>query len=248
MIRNETKANGERLRIAVLEAGRNRPALEDRFGTFADSFDRYLDPEGNTFSFHDYAAYDCVLPDAPDAYDGFIVTGSAANAFDDDAWITELGKFVRQAAEARPVVGICFGHQLIARAFGGTVERATEGWGIGVHTYDVVETREWMDPSLSRLRLVVSHQDQVVEAPEEATVLASSAFCPIAAMQIGENVMTMQAHPEAPPDYASAVYELRRDIIGHDHVNAANASLNGEIDAEAVERWISRFLSGQRHN
>ena len=248
MTGNNENMNGERLRIAVLEAGRNRPALEDRFGTFGDSFDRYLDPEGNTFSFHDYAAYDHVLPDAPNAYDGFIVTGSAANAFDDDAWITNLGKFVRRAAERRPVVGICFGHQLIARAFGGTVERAKAGWGIGVHTYDVVEAREWMDPSLSQFRLVVSHQDQVVEAPDGATVLASSAFCPIAAMQIGETVMTMQAHPEAPPDYASAVYELRRDVIGDDQVDAANASLHGAIDAEAVERWISRFLSSRRHN
>lgn len=242
MTLNEVIANDRRLRIAVLEAGRNRPALEERFGTFGDSFNRYLDPEGTTFSFHDYAAYDCRLPESPDAYDGFIVTGSAANAFDDDEWITNLGSFVRRAAESSPVVGICFGHQLIARAFGGSVERAKDGWGIGVHTYDVVETREWMDPSLRQFRLVVSHQDQVVALPEGATILASSEFCPIAAMQIGENVMTMQAHPEAPPDYASAVYEFRRDVIGDDHVDAANESLNGEVDAKTVERWISRFL------
>ena len=243
MAMNGQNPGNDRLRIGILEAGRNRPALEARFGTFANSFHAYLDPAGDRFHFSDYRAYENHLPENIDECDGYIVTGSASNAFDDDMWIVELGKFARLAAEARPVVGICFGHQLLARAFGGKVARADQGWGIGVHSYDVIETPDWMDPALSQFNLVVSHQDQVVEAPEQASIIASSPFCPVAAMQIGENVLTLQAHPEAPPDYAGALYQFRREIIGSDHVDNAIRSLSGEIHDDAVEHWITRFLS-----
>ncbi len=231
-----------RTKIGVLETGRNRPELEQRFGTFTDSFRVFLDPHEEQVEFQAFMACDGELPDTAASCDSYIITGSAASVYEDLPWIAPLERFVRDAAQTVPVVGICFGHQLIAQAYGGKVQKAEAGWGVGAHYYDVTDQPGWMSPAADRFGLIVSHQDQVVVPPTDAKILASSTFCPFAMMQIGPNVMSMQPHPEAPRNYAEAIYRRREDILGSDTVADAVESMKQETHEPEARAWIMRFL------
>ena len=106
------------------------------------------------------------------------MTGSPSSANDGFDWIERLSDLIVDAdSKNKRIVASCFGHQLIADALGGRVEKSDKGWGIGRHTYAVHARREWMDPPLPELSLLACHQDQIVEPPPGAEVLASSPFC-----------------------------------------------------------------------
>ena len=116
-------------------------------------------------------------------------------------------------AQGQKLVGVCFGHQLIAHCLGARVERAAQGWGLGRTVYD------WHGPDgianpLGKLALLASHQDQVLELPEGATLLASNAHCPIAAYSISEQVLFVQPHPEFDARYAAFLLGKRRAMFG----------------------------------
>jgi GMP synthase-like glutamine amidotransferase len=183
------------------------------------------------------------LPTDVDECDGWIGGGSRHSAFEDEAWIADLNDFVRRlhAAERR-FVGVCFGHQVIAEALGGKVERAAGGWGVGVRSYEVVAERPWMQPAVGELRLVASHQDQVTALPDGAEVLAVADYCPVAAMAVGDHMLGIQGHPEFSPELSRALLESRRQRLGDDVVDAALATLNTSTNRRAVGRWIVEFL------
>lgn len=183
------------------------------------------------------------LPD-PTAYDAFLVTGSRHSAYDDLPWIAPLGRFIADAGDADVrLAGICFGHQLIAQQFGGTVESAAVGWGVGVHRADVVTRRPWMDPSSDTFDLIVSHQDQVVALPREAELIARSEHAPVAAFQVG-SALGLQGHPEFSPAYSAALMAHRRDRIPEPVISAGEASLTTATDHATVTTWLGRFLAG----
>jgi len=188
-----------------------------------------------------YLCYDGEFPGQADECDGWLITGAAASVYDGDAWIALLEAFVRTAAETRPVVGICFGHQLIAQAFGGRVEKAS-GWGVGVHRHEVRVQVDWMLPAMQSLSLLASHQDQVVTPPPGAEVLGGSDFCPIGVMTIGRNVLSIQNHPELTRDFASELLRVRRGIVGPATADTALASMATPTDETAAAAWILNFL------
>jgi GMP synthase-like glutamine amidotransferase len=180
------------------------------------------------------------------SHDGIIISGSRQSVTDDLPWIDALTDLVHEAAARQePLVGICFGHQLIAQAFGGRVERAPVGWGIGIHEATVTSPRPWMDPPADRFRLLVSHQDQVTELPTDAEVLAVSDHAPIAAFQLG-SLVGFQGHPEFVPAYAEALMDLRLELIGAAVVEPARATLATPTDHGLVARWIAGFFASAR--
>lgn len=190
-----------------------------------------------------------VLPSGPDACDAWLVTGSRNSVNDDAPWIRQLEAFVRALhAARRPLVGVCFGHQLVARALGGAVERAAAGWGVGTHRYEVVARAPWMVPARDTLALRASHQDQVVRVPEAARPYLRSDFCPLAGFTIGVHVLTMQPHPEFAAPYTRALLDRRRLLLGERCWTRAVASLEEGVDGPAVGRWILRFLGAAREN
>jgi len=230
------------LKVGILEAGPVRPALRQRHGTHGDFFRAWLAPRAPDWAFPVWPAYEGALPERADDCDAYIVTGSRYSTYDPLPWIAALKDFVRAAAQSRPLVGICFGHQLIADAFGGRVERSMRGWGIGVHRYEVFQRRPWMEPQLPSLALIVSHQDQVVEPPPGARILAGSAFCPIGMFELGDTILALQAHPEATADYSRDLYTMRRQSHGDAATAAAVATLSMATDEAAVAGWVLRFL------
>ena len=224
------------MKLAVLETGRPPEALVGRFGTYPEMYRRMLGLEA--LPSYDVAAGH--LPERPEDHDGYIVSGSPAGVYDPLPWIGSLFGFLREARGRAKLVGICFGHQVMAQAFGGHVEKSQRGWGVGLHTYPIVQRLPWMDAA-SCVAVPASHQDQVVQQPRGADVIASSLFTPYAGLAWRDQpAISFQFHPEFDPAYAKALIAERYDRTPDPE--GAIASLDAPNDNVRVGEWIRRFL------
>jgi GMP synthase-like glutamine amidotransferase len=176
--------------------------------------------------------------------DAWITTGSRASVYDDAPWIRAAEAFVRDVAESdRPFVGICFGHQLLARALGAEVKRAAGGWGVGVIPMRILHTESWMTPARSVVHLQYMHADQVTAPPDGATLLGDAPHCPVAMFQLGAGLLGIEAHPEFPAAYARALIDDRRERIGERAADDALSRVDERTDSDVVGAWIARFFS-----
>lgn len=232
----------QRVKIGILETGVSDPKFESH-GSYASWFERMLSKTTGDFSYQAYQAYNGEIPPAQNACDAYIISGSSSSVLDPDPWIETLSGFLTNVDTKQPIVGVCFGHQLLHQTFGGKVEQSAKGWGIGVHDYDVAMPMDWMKPCIDSIGLLVSHMDQVVETAPDTTVIASSDFCPNAITTIGTNILTLQPHPEHTKEFAQELYGSRRERIGNDHVEAALGSMRQPTHEGAVAEWIARFIS-----
>jgi len=227
-------------RIAILETGHPPEHLKDDFDDYPARFRALLGEGVPTTRFDVQSGH---LPEDPSVFQGAIVTGSAAGVYDDLPWIPQLIDWLRAARGRTRLVGICFGHQALAHAFGGVVEKSHKGWGVGLHRYDVCEDAPWMHPRARTIAIPVSHQDQVVSVSDDARVIASSGFTPYAGLAWGDDAISFQCHPEFQPDYAAALIEGRRGArIPHDVADQAIASLKRPNDRAVLTAWIRAFL------
>jgi GMP synthase-like glutamine amidotransferase len=230
-------------KVGILETGAPPCELKSRFGSYVDMLQRLLGP---SFYYVSFDARQEQLPSAPAEFDALVLTGSAAGVYDGDRWIEALKTFISEASEQVPLVGICFGHQVMAEAFGGRVNQATQGWGIGCHQYEIHHRTVWMDSAQS-ITVPVSHRDQVVALPTGAVVLAGSAFTPFGVLLYPERrALSFQCHPEFSVEYAQALIELRRGRVYSDaQVQESIASLLRPNDGARVAEWIRHFIAGQ---
>ena len=225
--------------IAILETGKPPEALKDAFDDYPARFRALLGEIVKTVRFDVQAGH---LPDDPEAFQGAIVTGSAAGVYDDLPWIAPLIDWLRGARGKTRLVGICFGHQVMAQAFGGQVAKSDKGWGVGLHRYDVLAQEPWMFPRAASIAIPVSHQDQVLVPPEDARVIAASAFTPYAGLA-WDDAVSFQCHPEFQPEYAAALVETRRGTrIPEALAEEALASLARANDRAVLTAWIRAFL------
>ena len=230
------------MKIGVLEAGAPPSGLRDRFGRYGAMFEQLLGAEA-----YEWAAFDVragQLPPRPDACDAYLITGSSAGVYDPEPWIAKTEAFLRAARGKAVLVGICFGHQLMAQAFGGRVIKSPKGWGIGLHRYEVRRRLAWMDDAAT-IASPASHQDQVVEPPPGAIVLAASDFTPFGMLAYDGTAISLQLHPEFDPAYARALIEARRGSrYAEADADDAIASLTTGADERArLGRWIGGFLN-----
>jgi GMP synthase-like glutamine amidotransferase len=233
-------------RVGLLQVGHIDPKSRHIAGDYPQLFQALLaehDIEVVPYNVIDDGRW----PTSLDECGGWIMSPSRNSVYDDVEWIKDAEEVVRElVATERPFVGVCFGHQLLAQALGGKVERHDDGWAVGVQTYDVIEQYSWMRPPVDHLRLIASHEDQVVDVPAGTSVWATSAFCPVAGLAAGERALTIQAHPEFVPEMADHLLAGRVALIGAERVGAARASLATPDDRTAVAGWIARFLSSAR--
>jgi GMP synthase-like glutamine amidotransferase len=168
-----------------------------------------------------------------------VITGSSAGVYDDLPWIKDLMAFLQSARGGAKLIGICFGHQVMAQAFGGSVIKSPNGWGLGLHRYELPVRPHWMDDA-PVVAAPASHQDQVVTLPPDAQVIASSAFTPHAGLDYGDAI-SFQFHPEFSRAFAAALIEAKRERYP-DLAASAIQSHSQPDDCARVGRWIGCFL------
>ncbi len=211
------------------------------YTSYGAMFERLLRGAGAEGTFE---MFNTTLGHYPASFDGFdavLLTGSQADAFSQEPWVLALRDRVEKLLQARKkLIGICFGHQLIALCLGARVGRAPQGWGVGRLTY------QWHAPELAagrtELSLLASHQDQVFDLPPGATLLASSEFCPVAAFSVGQHVFCVQPHPEFVEDYNAYLLGKRREVLGETVYNTGISSLALDHDGLVVARVMRTFM------
>jgi GMP synthase-like glutamine amidotransferase len=198
---------------------------------------------GGAYHYRDFDVVAGNLPE-PEASDAFIITGSSAGVYDKLEWIARLLGWLRDLNAKTPVVGICFGHQVMAQAYGGSVEKTARGWTAGIHEYEVKDRESWMDGP-QRFSLPFAHQDQVTLLPAAVRVIAGSEFCPYGALSYRErNAISFQGHPEFTPAFIEMLVDRREQSgrLSADEAARAKASLVKPHDCARIATWIRRFI------
>lgn len=236
------------MRIAIIETGAPPEAIAGKHPTYPAMMERMLAPLAPHFSFVAVETFRTGDLPEPSSFDGLLITGSPAGVYEDHGWIKPLEKLVQDAAAAgKPQVGICFGHQLMAQAFGGEVKKSEKGWGVGVHQYDVMGEAPWMTPSQGKIACAVSHQDQVITPPPGARLLAGSDFCQFGALAYAQGpAISFQMHPEFEHSFAADLIGIRRNRFGEALSDSGLTSLKGRSDRGVIARWIVNFFNQRR--
>ena len=221
------------MKIGILLVGRASEDLVDEYGTYAEMLIALINTEEQVFEFKTFNILDNEFPKDHLECDGWIVTGSPHGVYEDHSWIPTVSQLINNVYEANlPIFGVCFGHQLIAQALGGHVEKSEKGWGLGLHTYQVNNKPDYMSNLSEKVTLNICHQDQVLRPPQGATVYAKSEFCENAGFYIKDKVLTMQAHPEFLVDFTKALLAARRDVtIPKEFVDPALVGLKNNPDS-----------------
>lgn len=233
------------MKLTIIQTGEVPVALRPQFGAYPPMFKRMFDEAGRAFEYETVAVHDgAAFPDAA-GLDGILITGSAAGVYDDYAWLEPLRAFIRSAYAAdTPMLGICFGHQIMADALGGDVRKSDKGWGLGRHTYDVKSRPGFLATERPALSIACSHQDQVIVPPKEAEVFLGSEFTPNAGLVYKNGrALSLQPHPEFRDDYTLALAELRRGKAPDAVVDTAVASVGKPSDSRDVAGWLGAFLA-----
>lgn len=223
------------MKLGLLICDHVRAEFREISGDYDDMFLRlfagYPDVEVIT-----YDAIGGVFPDDPHQCDLWLTTGSRHSVNDEFQWIRELEAFVRQiAASGVPFVGVCFGHQLLAKALGGSVVKAGQGWGIGLKS-SKVDVALGLGESVN---LLYSHQDQVASLPDGAEILGWADDCPISMFAVGDKLIGIQGHPEFDKEYSRALMLARRGrLIPNEVVDKGLASLDLGTDSDQLAEWI----------
>jgi len=254
------------MHIGILQTGHAPDAIRPETGDYSDFFERLLD--GHGFGFTTWNVVDMEFPPGPGAAEGWLITGSRHGAYEDLPWIPPLEALIREIETAAiPLVGICFGHQIVAQALGGKVEKFKGGWVVGRQVYDWdgtatsdgagtedgtatadgAGTEDGMETrDRSAIALNAWHQDQVTTAPDGARTLASNGACAHAALLYGDRMYTVQPHPEYDADFIEALMTHRGAAIPRDRLDAARQGLGAPTDRARIAGSLARFLKERR--
>ena len=232
------------LTIGILLTDHVLEDLKTKHGDQDDFYYKIFNEADKSIKLKIYDVTKNTYPDDINECNGYLITGSKLSVYDDVHWIRELEEYIRYLNSAeKKLLGVCFGHQLIAKALGGSVRKATAGWVTGLQSYNIHAFFPWVDSFDEEIKLIHSHQDQVTELPEKATLVASNSKVPIAMYYIDNHIMSVQGHPEFTNEYAYDVVCKRRDILGEELFKQTEDSLLNETSSylEVTRWWISFF-------
>ncbi len=225
------------MKIGILQTGHSPQEMKHSHGNYDEMFYKLL--EGQGFSFENFPVLDGIFPDSADQAEGWLITGSKFGVYEEHGWIPPLEDLIRQIhARGLPMVGVCFGHQIIAQALGGKVEKFAGGWAIGRTEYDI---------DGKALALNAWHQDQVVGLPEGARVLGGNAFCKNAVLAYGNTIWTIQPHPEFDAAFIDGLIKHRgRGVVPDQQLDHANSQLDAPIHNAEIAHQIAAFFKEER--
>ncbi len=236
------------MKIGILDADHLSDSVICKYGCYADAFIRLLSPLQNnlaqTVSFQRYSIFNMDFPKSINECDIYIITGSQYSTYENIAWIKKLEIFIRQLhAHNKKLLGICFGHQIIAQSLGGKVEKNEKGWEIGITTTHLTDTREWMKPVRDFFFIIVSHQDHVTKLPDNAVNFCKTNLCPNSGFYIGKHILTFQGHPEFTKDYVKLIIKLQSGNLTKEQRQIARMSLQQSDDHQLIAQWIINFIN-----
>lgn len=212
------------IHVGVIETGESPTILLPDYGSYPTMGRRLFESFRNDLEFTTISPVTGDPLPSPDAYDCYLLMGSEFSANDPFDWIGSLIGFVQKVSKLHiPTVGICFGHQLIAKAMGGTVTNT--GWTLGSQRYSLVEADA---AQLTEFETLCFHEDQITQLPPSANLSMTSERCINAAISYQQwPCWTIQSHPEFSEDYARALFDYcRGTYISNELADEAIASVD----------------------
>lgn len=231
--------------IGLLVCGAFADDIKKKYGgAYEDFFIKALQAVDPSLSFKSYWVFEDEFPQSVDECDGWLVTGSKSGVYENLPWMLRLQDHIKESYQRSiPVVGVCFGHQILAAALGGRVEKASVGWGLGFHRYELQEPLKGIEGTLD---LYAIHQDQVVELPKDARVLASNTHCSYAALAYKGRALSFQPHPEFSRQFETdLITSILGDTIPVELGEKAILGMeNTQADNVQVMQIIADFFKG----
>lgn len=227
------------MKIGILQTGRSPDEIRSKYGDYDDLFRQLL--YGRGFDFQTYKVLDGELPVSEADAQGWLITGSKFGVYEGHDWIPPFEDFLRKAYDRGvPIVGVCFGHQILAQALGGKVEKYAGGWSVGATEYTGSDGQTE--------RMMAWHQDQVTQLPKDAEVIGSSAFCKYAMLSYGDKALTVQAHPEFTADFLIDLMRVRRDVLPDHIAKQAEERINDRLTSSGYAQKFEAFFKRDRSN
>ena len=233
------------MKAGLFECDHVKAEYRKQHGDYSDMFVQLL-PE---LEWQFYNVCKGHFPESLDECDVYFATGSHKSVYDQEDWIDQVKATIRAIAElGKHYVGFCFGHQLLGEAMGGEVQKSPKGWCVGVHKFELLQRERWMQPYQDKLNLLMMCQDQVLQLPPAATILAHTECCPIGIFRVGEKLLGIQGHPEYTKAYDQVLLQMRADRIGEETVQAGLESFQLEVHQSVIRQWILRFIGYKDEN
>lgn len=230
------------MKIAILQCDNVMEKYQEDFGNYPEMITDLLTSVENNLNIGIFDVQKGEYPQNIHDWELFITTGSKASVNDDEDWIIDLIEFTKLlGVTKKKLMGICFGHQIIALARGGSVAESDKGWGIGIASNNILIQTDWMDNEQHELKLIVSHKEQINQLPQGAMVIAESDFCPYFMVQWDDHFLSVQGHPEWNKLYSKTLMNDRRNIIPVKRIEQGLTSLEENINNQQFARWIIKF-------
>jgi GMP synthase-like glutamine amidotransferase len=230
-------------KVAILQCDDVLDKFRTDFGNYPGMVEDCFTQVSHSLEFFTYDVRKGEYPKQIQDFRFYVITGSKASVYDNEFWISKLVEFVQCLDRVSiPVFGICFGHQIMALAKNCSVEKSSKGWGVGVSSNELTKCAYDLGFEGNALNMIVSHQDQVQNIPQESKLLATSDFCPYFAVQWSDSLISIQGHPEWTCEYSEALMNDRRDRISANTIEAGLESLAKPLDNRGFLSVISKFL------
>ena len=240
------------MKIGILNAIHSEESRVNWGGTPVEAYIRFFQsyPSPVVFEFVGYEVAQGEFPESPTDCDVWVITGSPRGVYDHNVWIVQLLQFVRASyAAGTKLVGICFGHQVIAHALGGRAEKAVTGRNFGTRTVTIIKHKPWMQPAVDHYTLYFAHQDQVVKLPPKAELLGSTPTVPIALYTIGRQVFCSQGHPEFSAEIMYNILDLLKASMDAAEIAQTRHTIDTQHPNNALlAQWIINFLTMNPEN